>query len=98
MRSDADKLVHRSQRREYRPFFYNHVSGKGRAVHQHGVIADLAIVADMQVGHDEGVITHTGGAATLLGSATDSDRFADEIMVADLQIGADGGVVCVVLG
>src|SRR5436305_2980566 len=54
MRSYPDELVYRTQRADYRPLFYRHVSTQRRRIRQDHMIPDLAIVSDVGIRHDQG--------------------------------------------
>ncbi len=63
------------------------MSGQLDRVGQHRVVADHAIVRDMNVGHDPVVRADPGRAATLHGSQVQRAKLPDRIAVADLQLG-----------
>src|ERR1700752_2787003 len=86
MRTDAHELVHRAQRAHHGPFFDGHVSGQGRAVHQHGVISDHAIMPDVRVGHDEQMTAPSGYAAAFDGSAIDGNVLANFVVVTNFEL------------
>ena len=71
MRADAHELVHGAERCQYRILLDDDVSGESSAVYEHGVIADLAVVSDMRVGHDERVVANAGSPATFFRAAAD---------------------------
>jgi hypothetical protein len=56
-----------------------------RAVHQHHVIANDAVVANVRVRHDQDVAANLSDAAAFCGSAIQRDVLADLVMVADLE-------------
>ena len=56
-----------------------------RVVSENTMIADLAIVRDMDVGHDPVVIAHSRDTPVLHGAATDRAVFENRIVVADLE-------------
>lgn len=58
-----------------------HVAGQQRAVDQRHAVADLAIVSDVAVGHQE--IPVADGGRPLLGGPVDRDSFADDVVLTD---------------
>src|SRR5579864_1447433 len=104
MRADSYELVHRAEGSDYGPLFYGHVAAEGGAVHEHHVIANHAIVADVRVGHDEKLASDFGEASAFHSSAVDCDVFANLVVIANFQAGglaaisdilgrhADGGI------
>src|SRR6185312_346718 len=61
------------------------MSGERSGVHQHRVIADLAVVTNMRVRHDQNVTAYLCRAAALIRSAIDGDVLANDVVVADFQ-------------
>ena len=60
---------------------------QGRAIDQHGVILDHAIVTDVGVGHDEQVAANFGEASALRRAAINGHKLADFVVIADLEAG-----------
>ena len=60
-----------------------HVARELRAVDDDDVIGELAVVADVRVGHDEVVIADARDAAALRRADVDADELADPIVRAD---------------
>jgi len=85
MGADAHELVDGAKRGQYCVLFHDDVSRKCGTIYEHGVVADLAVVSDVRVGHDEGVVSDAGDAAALFRASTDGDGFADDVVVADLE-------------
>ena len=85
MRADAHELMHRAERSHHRPLFDRHVAAQGGAIHQHGVIADHAIVPDVRVRHDQQVAAHLGQSAALHRAAIDRHVLANLVVIADLE-------------
>ena len=56
-----------------------------RPVHEHGVIADQAIVGDVRVGHDQIVAAEARDAAALDRAAIHGAEFAKLVRVADFE-------------
>src|SRR5271165_4793314 len=85
MRSDAHKLMHRTERTDHGPFLYCDMAGERSGIDEHHMIADEAVVPDMRIGHDENVAADAGDTATFRGTAVDGDAFADDVVVTHLQ-------------
>src|SRR5258706_1566089 len=80
------------------------VPGQGGVVGEDDTAPQLAVVADVGVGHVDALPPHAGDAAALGGAAVDGAELAEDVAVADLQpdllalelqvlrIEADGGV------
>src|SRR5208283_5308834 len=60
------------------------VAGQRGGVGQDAAVSDLAVVADVHVGHDEAAIPQAGDAAAARGPARDGDRLANGVIVAQL--------------
>src|SRR3954471_24334037 len=54
--ADMDELVHERRRTEDRPVAYGYVPGELTGVREYGVVANLAIVREVHVGHDPIVV------------------------------------------
>src|SRR4029077_20223541 len=61
------------------------VAGQGGVVGEDDPAPHLAVVADVGVGHEQAVASHSGDAAPLGGATVDSAGLAELIAVADLQ-------------
>src|SRR5690606_5940006 len=61
------------------------MAGQGGGVGHDDTVADLAVVGDMAIGHEQVVVADAGHAAALLGSAVHGDEFPDDVAVADLE-------------
>ena len=64
------------------------MAGKRCAVHEQGIAANPAIVADMGVGQNKVPVAQRCSAATLSGAAVDGNVLAENIAVARDQFGA----------
>src|SRR5262249_12921549 len=87
MRADAHKLMHAAQRADHGPLFDRYVAGHSSAVDQHGAVSHHGIVADMRVGHEQGMAAHAGDSAAFDGATVDGDTLADDVVVSHLQAG-----------
>src|SRR5208283_899472 len=85
MRPNAHKLMHRAKRAHHSPFFHRHMPAQCRAVHQHAVVANHAVVPDVGVGHDQDMAADASESAAFHGTAADGHAFANLIVVANLQ-------------
>src|SRR6185312_213359 len=66
--SNAHELVDDAESRDIRPFLDRHVSGELRSVADDDVVADVAVVGEMHVRHDEASASD-GGAVRFRGAA-----------------------------
>ena len=92
MRSDANKMMDRAQRSHHRPLSDGDMSSQGRGVGQDDVVSDHAIVRDVGVSHDQGVVANTSDSAAFDGAAVDGDKLANLVVIADLEAGGFPGV------
>src|SRR5690606_12005172 len=83
--ADTTELMHGSQTAQNGPVANMHVAAQLDAVGDNRVIADLAIVSNVGVGHDPVVIAHTGHAHILHRTGIDGDVFTNHIAIADFQ-------------
>src|SRR5690606_26437528 len=70
-----------------RPVVDPDVTGQGGVVDQDAVVADHAVVADMDVGHQQVVVADGGLAAVLHGATVDGHALADHVVIANDQAG-----------
>jgi hypothetical protein len=68
-----------------RVVFYGDVAGEGGAVDENIVVAELAVVADVRVRHDEIVAAEPRGAAAFYRAAIHRGKFAKGVVVADFD-------------
>src|SRR5262249_28194181 len=85
MGADAHKLMHAAQRADYGPLLDGYVAGHGRAVDQHDAVSHHGIVADVRVGHEQGVTAHAGNSAPFTRPTVDGDALADDVVIPHLQ-------------
>src|SRR6266849_3237223 len=85
MRPNAYKMVYRTKRADVGPVFDNDMSSQRRGVSHDDVAADLAIVRDVSVGHDQVVVPDPGEAAALHRAAINRDELANLVVIADLE-------------
>lgn len=85
-------LVHTREAANDRPVGHMHMACQGRVVGQNGLVADLAIMGDMHIGHDPVVITDPRHPAILGGAGVEGAELADGVAVADLQAGRLAGI------
>ena len=67
---------------DHRPVFDQHMARHLDAVRHHDAIAQLTVVAEMAVGHQQIVITDSGLFA-LIGGSVDRDALADGVVISD---------------
>ena len=70
---------------EDRPVADRDVAGELACVGEDGVVADLAVVREVHVGHDPVVVAQARHAGVLRRAAVDRDVLADGVAVADLH-------------
>jgi len=85
--ANAHELVYRAKRAYHSPFFHGDVPGERGCIHQHGVIANLTIMPDVGIGHDENMAANPGNAAAFIGAAIDGHILADDVVLADFEPG-----------
>ena len=83
--ADAAELLHGRKGADGGVIVHDDVAGESRAIDENCVAADLAVVADVGVGHDQIVIAHAGDAAALHGAAADGAKFAKGVAVTDFE-------------
>jgi hypothetical protein len=83
--SDAAKLMNGAESADGGVVFDGDVAGERGAIDKNRVAADLAIVADVRVGHDEIVAAEARGAAALERAAIHRGEFVKFIIVADFE-------------
>src|SRR4051812_31512335 len=85
MRADPYKLMHGAKRAHHGVFLNRHMSAQGRAVYQHGVIADHAVVANVGVSHDQYMAANLRQPSALCRPAIDRDTLANFVVIANLE-------------
>src|SRR5437588_4088721 len=85
MRSYTHEVVYGAQCSNASPVFDGYVSPERGRVRHDDVTANLAIVGDVGIGHDQVVVANPGASPALYRAAVDGDKLADLVMVADLQ-------------
>src|SRR5208337_217793 len=85
MRSNAYEVMHRTQRPYRRPVSHGYVPAQRGCVGHDDVAANLTIMCDVGIGHDQVVAADPGASPALYGAAIDGDKFTNGVMVADLQ-------------
>src|SRR6266404_8456961 len=81
MRADAHEMVHRTQRADAGPVFDGDMSTERGGVGHDNVAADLAIVSDVSVGHNQVVAPNLGETAPLHRTSIDGDELANLVVV-----------------
>jgi len=85
MRANAHKLMDRAQRSHNRPLFDHYVASKCRAVHQHDVITNDAVMPDMRVRHDQQMASDLRQPPAFQRATIERHIFADLVVIADLK-------------
>jgi hypothetical protein len=85
VRADPAELMHRREAAKYRIVSNVHMAGQLGVVREYGVIADLAVVREMHVGHDPVVVADPRHARVLGCAAIKGAKFAYRVVVADFE-------------
>ena len=85
MCSDATELVNQRKSAENDPVPDMNMSGQLCTVGENRVVADLAIMRQMDVSHDPVVVTQTGDSFVLNRSQVEGTEFANGVAIADFQ-------------
>ena len=85
VRAHLGVLVHRRQAAHGHPIADLHVTAQRRAIRHHDLIAQLTIVRDMRIRHQQIVVADARHALVVGGAAIHGDGFAKHIAVADLE-------------
>ena len=97
VRAEPRELRDAGEAADERVVLDRHVARELRAVDDDDVIGELAVMADVRVGHDEVVIADARDAAALRGTDVDADELADPIVRADRERRVRAAVVAQVL-
>src|SRR5881396_3446750 len=95
VRADRDELMGSGKAAQHGVVADLDVTGKSRHIGEDRVVADLAVMRDMHVGHDPVVAADACHAHVLHGAAAESAVLADGVAVADLERGRFAGVFLV---
>src|SRR5436190_15211904 len=93
--ADVHELVHQRGRTEDRPVADDDVAGELAGVGENGLVADLAVVREVHVGHDPVLVAQPRDAGIERRAAVDGHVLADGVVVADLHAGVLAGVFLV---
>src|SRR5690606_20155410 len=93
--ADLAELVYAGQAADDGPVAYMHVAAQLHRVGDDRVVANMAIVRNVHVGHDPVVIAQRGDAAILHGAGIEGSEFAHRIAVADHQARGLAGIFLV---
>jgi len=87
MSADAAKLVHQRKAAQNSVVTNRHVTGQAGAIGENRSIADLAVMRQMAIGHDEIVMAEPRHTTARHGSTIESAVLPDDVPVADLKPG-----------
>src|SRR5438445_524474 len=87
MPADPHELVHRREAAEQRKVLDDDMAGQGGVIGHDHMVADLAIMRDMDADHEQAMVADAGHHAAALGSRVHRHVFADRIVAADAQRG-----------
>ena len=85
MFADAAELMHGAERADLRVVFDGDVAGESGAIHEDVEIAELAVVPDVRVRHDEIVAADARDAAAFYRAAIHRAEFVEFIVIADFD-------------
>src|SRR5207253_5243946 len=85
VRADAHEMMYRTQRADIGPVFDRDMSAERSGVRHDDVAADLAIMRDVRIGHDQVVIADLREAAALRRATIDRHELANLVVVADFK-------------
>src|SRR5712664_3907087 len=77
------EVMYRAQCTDVCPVFHGYMPAERGPVRHDDVTANLAIVRDVGIGHDQVVIADSGASPALHRAAVDGDKLADLVVVAD---------------
>lgn len=98
VRADPAELVDAAER-PYRGIVTDRdVTGQSRRISKDDVVPEVAIVGDMNIGHEIIVVFDRGDPATMFSSAMHRNKFPEDIMVSDFQGGGSPAVLQVLGG
>src|SRR5262249_55293318 len=83
--ADTCKLMNSGKSTKKNVIAKTHVTTQGRAVGEGYVVADMAIVTDMRIGHEEAALPNSGHTSALLGADVHGDAVADGAVCTDDQ-------------
>ena len=95
MRSDRDVLVHDRETAQDRVVPDADVAGKLCVVGEDRIVANLAVVREVHVGHDPVVVAQAGDGGILRGSAIERAELSDGVAVAYLHRSGLAGIFLV---
>ncbi len=85
--ADAAELVHRRPGADVREVLHGHVAAERRVRPEDGVVADAAIVRDVNVGHEHVAVADHRDAAAAARAAVDGDELAEDVPRPDHEPG-----------
>src|SRR5258707_1296682 len=83
--ADAHELMHRAKRSNYSKVLNGHMAGKRGRIGEDHVVADVTVVSNVRVSHDQAITANVSDAATAGRSPMNSDALPNNIIVANLQ-------------
>ena len=87
MLSDMGELMHHGASAENRPVVDIGLAGNSHVTHEDAMLAHAAVMRDMDIRHNEGVVADLGNAFSAgLGAAVDSSALADGHVIANLDV------------
>lgn len=95
MRADVTELMDADKTAENGVIVDRDMARQRGIVGHDGVVADLTVVGDVDIGHDPIVVTQAGHATVLYRAGVESAVFADRVVVANFQAGRFAGVFLV---
>jgi hypothetical protein len=96
--ADAHELMDHGEAAEDGPIANLDMACQLGVVGEDGLVADLAIVRQMHIGHDPVVVAQASDAGILRRAAIEGAELADRVAVADLEPGRLAGILLVLRG
>ena len=90
--TQAAELVHHREAAQNNPVVYVHMTRQLRTVGKNSVIAHLAIVRQMDLGHDPVVVAQLGDTCVARGSNVERAKLADGVALANDQLAGLAGI------
>ena len=87
MRAYHAKLMHRGKAPENGVIAHMHMPRERSVIGKNSVVANLAVMRDMTVGHNPIIVAYLSHADVLRGAAIQCAKFADDIPLANFQTG-----------
>ncbi len=85
MGTDAHEVMDGAQGADCRPIFHGYVAAQRGRIRHDDVVADLAVMRDVGVSHDEVVIAESGATTPFRCSPIDGNELSNLVVIADFK-------------